>query len=129
MNWLDHALCKGLHADFFFPPLEVKSHNGYYAVGKYVCAACPVWNECKEYCDKGDEFWGLWGGLSPQDRKRKEFLQHGSLESVRSGCGCATCKSSPDSYPNSCKLEDIPKAHEPFDLMEIIFVITHQGDS
>ena len=128
MDWLEAALCKGLHADFFFPPLDTKVPNHFYAVGKHVCNACPVWKECKDYGDSNDEVWGMWGGLSPQDRKRPAILTHGSPESYRSGCPCSKCIAAPRWQDTSCNLSSIPKANEPFDLTSVIFSITQHGD-
>ena len=127
MDWLTRAPCKGLHADFFFPPVESKVPNQFYAVGKYVCNACPVWQECKEYGEDNEEVWGLWGGLSPQDRKRPHLLLHGSIERYRSGCRCSQCLQAPKPDECWCDTSSIPKAHQDFDLMEVIFSITSQG--
>jgi WhiB family redox-sensing transcriptional regulator len=126
MEWLDEAMCLGLHADFFFPPLDTKVPNQYYAVGKYVCKGCPVWRQCKSYCDSNDEVWGLWAGLTPQERKRPHLLSHGSLESYRSGCRCSSCLSA-DSVTGPPDLRKVPKSHQEFDLTEVVYSITTQG--
>lgn len=124
MDWLERSLCQGLHADFFFPPLESKTPNHFYAVGKYVCNACPVWKQCKDYSEDNDEVWGMWGGLTPQDRKRSHLLPHGGIERYRSGCRCAECLQAPKHSDCHCDLDKVPKSHQEFDLMEVIFSIT-----
>lgn len=127
MEWLDKALCKGLHADFFYPPIDSKVPNQYYAVGKYVCKACPVWRDCKAYCDENEETWGLWGGLTPQERKRPHLLIHGSIEGYRMGCRCPECRSITKDH--KCDLTKIPTSHQDFDLTSVVYSITTQGAS
>jgi hypothetical protein len=58
------------HYDLLFPPFsderDVPEHR-YYDMGKMLCEHCPVRAECKEVGK--DEEWGLWGGLTPAERK------------------------------------------------------------
>jgi WhiB family redox-sensing transcriptional regulator len=35
---------------------------------KAVCASCPVINECREHALSVEEPYGIWGGLSEEDR-------------------------------------------------------------
>lgn len=92
MDWLDSALCKGKHSDIWFPPLEATNHNAYYKVGKALCHTCPVWKDCLDYGK--EEQWGLWGGLTPQERRGTARLDHGALELYRYGCRCPKCRES-----------------------------------
>lgn len=124
MDWLSDALCLGVNADFFYPPLDAPSPNPYYALGKYVCYACPVWRECLTYCNKNDETWGLWGGLSPQERKKPGTLRHGSIESKRNNCKCPECLSAPDWDGVYADTKLLPRAGEDYDLMTLVYEIT-----
>ena len=36
---------------------------------KAVCRNCPVWAECLGYALERDEAFGIWGGLSPRERR------------------------------------------------------------
>lgn len=64
-DWRDHANCIGLDADLFFPERGKNTNEA-----KRVCAACTVRNECAEYALNFPETFGIWGGLSPVERKR-----------------------------------------------------------
>ena len=37
---------------------------------KELCADCEVKSECLEFALKGDEKFGIWGGLTERERKR-----------------------------------------------------------
>ena len=69
-NWRVDATCMDKHYDLLFPPFsderDVPEHR-YYDMGKMLCEHCPVRAECKEVGK--DEEWGLWGGLTPAERK------------------------------------------------------------
>lgn len=44
---------------------------------KALCKVCPITNECLTYAIEAKEEWGVWGGLSTQERK-KIRRSHGS---------------------------------------------------
>ena len=56
--------------DFFFDAEE--DHRPYMAARK-LCAGCPIQNVCLSYALDNHEPFGMWGGLSP--RERKELLR------------------------------------------------------
>lgn len=63
MSWLDDAACKGATAIFF---AEGQGHN--LRAARAICAECPVIAECRQ---AGlHERHGIWGGLSPRQRRR-----------------------------------------------------------
>lgn len=63
MEWVEHAACKGLPLDLFFP-----DRNDFEA-GKKVCANCVVRTECLENEMQFDmSNHGLFGGLTPAER-------------------------------------------------------------
>ena len=49
----------------FFP-----EHGVSYYVAKQLCRLCPVKLECLEYALGANETYGVWGGLSPDERDR-----------------------------------------------------------
>ena len=55
--------------DIFFPEDRdwrlVKSEI---ALAKSICRDCPIKNLCAEYGMVADEPFGIWGGLTPQER-------------------------------------------------------------
>jgi hypothetical protein len=68
--------------------MEASDPNAWYEMGRVVCSTCPVWEECLEA--GVDERWGMWGGLTPKERK-KPSLTHGKWTDYRRGCRCGIC--------------------------------------
>lgn len=73
-DWMDRANCKGVNTDVFFPsapqrvPAKVRERAE--ADAKQVCRACEVRAECLEYARRTEQTHGIWGGLSPRERRR-----------------------------------------------------------
>lgn len=124
MEWLQDALCRGLHAHIWYPPLEAPNPTNYYTVGKKVCARCPVWKECLAEATKNSETWGMWGGLTPQERKGTARVMHGTLENYRLGCPCRECKKAYFNNTANVDLSKLPRHGEDFDVSELIFVLS-----
>lgn len=124
MDWLPDALCRGLSQDFFYPPLDAPSPNHYYTIGKHVCKGCPEWRNCLAEADKNEEVWGLWGGLTPQERKRRATLLHGTFEAKRGGCRCAKCITAPSWEDHQPNLDLIPKSGESYELLPLLFKLS-----
>jgi len=70
VRWMQRAACKGLDTDLFFPDTGVN-----HARLKKLCAACPVRQQCLQYAVENGMDDGLWGGLSPRQRRplRKKY--------------------------------------------------------
>lgn len=62
--WQDDALCAQTDPEAFYP-----DKGGSTREAKAVCAACTVRAECLEYALAHDERFGIWGGLSEQERR------------------------------------------------------------
>lgn len=63
--WEDSALCRQVDTgDLFFP----ERGSGAEAA-KRICHGCPVQAECLEHALKHDERYGIYGGLSPRQRR------------------------------------------------------------
>jgi len=65
-GWRDRALCAQIGGDIWFP--EKGGDSG--VAAKRVCRACPVTAECLAYALEMGEEYGVWGGMSPQQRRR-----------------------------------------------------------
>lgn len=62
--WWSWGACNGLPLDLFFP------QQGEDVTGaKRVCAGCVVRQQCLEYALANGERWGIWGGLSENERR------------------------------------------------------------
>jgi WhiB family redox-sensing transcriptional regulator len=69
MSWHERAACAGAPwPDAWFP--AVLNHRRQWDEARAVCNACPVRTECLDYALAADEREGMWGGLSPEERKR-----------------------------------------------------------
>ena len=69
-EWQLKAACRGMDVDFFYhPPLE-RSRRRLERIrrAKAVCAGCPVITECRAHALSKPEPYGVWGGLSEQER-------------------------------------------------------------
>lgn len=63
-QWQDLAACREIAVELFFPPAEQESD-----VAKAVCAECTVRQPCLEFALAEGERFGIWGGLSSQERR------------------------------------------------------------
>jgi WhiB family transcriptional regulator, redox-sensing transcriptional regulator len=73
MSWLDRAACQGMDAPLFFgpdgearPEREIRE-----AKAQAVCKLCPVRVQCLDYALRNSIRYGIWGGLSPEERSRE----------------------------------------------------------
>ena len=67
LAWQDDALCAQVDSEAFFP-----DRGGSTRDAKRVCAACDVAAQCLAYALANDERAGIWGGLSPVQRRRMQ---------------------------------------------------------
>jgi len=69
ISWKD-AVCESLDPDIFFTDdiedVEVKKLTT--AMAKDLCSHCPVLEDCREW-GLEHEKWGMWGGLTPTERR------------------------------------------------------------
>lgn len=75
-SWRDKAECRKYDPEIFFPERRGKIDNRDEQVikAKAICAQCEVMAECLEYAIEKDEKFGIWGGLTEDERaavKRK----------------------------------------------------------
>ena len=59
------ALCRTADVDLFYPEV---GPNACHAVK--ICKACPVMYQCLAHALARSEKYGIWGGLSEQQRER-----------------------------------------------------------
>lgn len=114
-DWREQALCKDCHVDLWYPPLDTDIPENYYTISRAVCRQCPVWKQCLD--DGVDEKWGLWGGLTPQERtaltvdhpKASVMRPHGTWTRYRQGCRCTECVEAEAKEINEINIQEIPK--------------------
>lgn len=61
--WQQRALCAQVGSEFFFPEPGSSVREA-----KRICQLCEMRPACLEYALANDERFGVWGGLSEQER-------------------------------------------------------------
>lgn len=69
-DWQLQSACRAFDPDLFFHPEGERgpSRTAREAAAKAVCAACPVLLQCRLHALAVREPYGVWGGLSEEDR-------------------------------------------------------------
>lgn len=72
LYWQEDAACRTEDSELFYPPMgasrrEVRAAERH---AKNVCFGCLVRAECLQAALDADEKYGVWGGLSPRERRR-----------------------------------------------------------
>lgn len=69
-QWQVDAACRGMSSTFFFHPWGERGAERIERVrrAKDVCAGCPVVAECRRHALEAGEMYGVWGGLSEDER-------------------------------------------------------------
>ncbi len=70
--WQEHGSCRSVDPTLFFHP---QNERGTARIrrdrtAKAICARCPVRLDCADYAIRAREPYGVWGGLSEDDRER-----------------------------------------------------------
>lgn len=61
-GWYDDAACKGLGWTKFFDSEELHG-------ARRICATCPVRTRCLQFAIDNAVTTGIWGGLTPLERR------------------------------------------------------------
>lgn len=64
-EWVEQGLCAQVGGDMWYPEL-----GDPHKPAKRVCAKCDVIEECREYALRTRQTDGVWGGLSPRERRK-----------------------------------------------------------
>jgi len=69
-DWQEKAACRGLDTEMFFHPDGERGprRKNRENAAKAVCASCPVIQACRKQALALQEPYGIWGGLSEDDR-------------------------------------------------------------
>lgn len=67
--WRDKANCKGADIELFFPNGRGRQTLERIAQMKACCNGCSVRKECLDFALNNDIHDGVYGGLSPRERK------------------------------------------------------------
>jgi WhiB family redox-sensing transcriptional regulator len=56
--------------DLFFGDSAIGAAQADNRMAKELCQKCPIINDCLTYALEAKEEWGVWGGMTYQERKR-----------------------------------------------------------
>lgn len=70
-DWLTRAACRGTDTAIFYHPENERgpSRTRRELRAKAMCAACPVIESCLRWALAAREPYGVWGGLSAEERE------------------------------------------------------------
>ncbi len=69
-DWQLEAACRGMGVEnFYHPPAERRTtKQRRINQAKAICGGCPVLEQCRRHALSSLEPYGIWGGLSEEDR-------------------------------------------------------------
>lgn len=67
--------CRGMPTDWWFPEFGTKGSNALFERAREICMGCHAREECLEFAMKHPSIQGMWGGLSPRQRRRERSKQ------------------------------------------------------
>jgi WhiB family redox-sensing transcriptional regulator len=70
-SWRSAGACLGAEPDLFFPVSMTGPGREQVARARQVCARCEVRRECLEYALGTHQAHGIWGGATPDERRRE----------------------------------------------------------
>lgn len=78
-DWQLSAACRGLPIEIFFHPDNERgpARANRDAGAKQVCATCPVRDSCRSHALEVKEPYGVWGGMSEDDRESVYLSRRG----------------------------------------------------
>ncbi|MFD6921829.1 WhiB family transcriptional regulator [Streptomyces sp. NPDC059944] len=68
-NWRTRSLCRGEDPELFFPIGNTGPALLQIEEAKAVCRRCPVMELCLQWALESGENFGVWGGLSEDERR------------------------------------------------------------
>jgi WhiB family transcriptional regulator, redox-sensing transcriptional regulator len=76
-EWQMRGACRGLDSSTFFHPENERgpSRARRERAAKQVCATCPVTQSCLAWALRTREPYGVWGGMSTEERTQMIRLQ------------------------------------------------------
>jgi WhiB family redox-sensing transcriptional regulator len=70
-EWRKQAACANSDTEKFFPTKGKEARTQHViSSARLVCARCPVRSECLEFAVKNSVMYGIWGGLTREERKK-----------------------------------------------------------
>lgn len=70
LAWQDEALCREVGVELFYPEDDGEYYRTLLDTAKAICGECEVRLPCLAYARDRDERHGIWGGMTPLQRRR-----------------------------------------------------------
>ena len=67
-HWRTAAACRSADPELFFPISGSGPSLAQIAEAKAICAGCPVGRECLAFALRTRQAYGIWGGVTEQER-------------------------------------------------------------
>ena len=69
-SWQLDAACRGMPSAQLFHPCNERGSDRESRIeqAKRICAGCPVIDTCRRHALQAQEMYGIWGGLSEDER-------------------------------------------------------------
>lgn len=67
--------CRGMPTDWWFPEFATKGSNELFKRAREICMGCHARKECLEFAIQHPAIEGMWGGLSPRQRRNERRKQ------------------------------------------------------
>jgi WhiB family redox-sensing transcriptional regulator len=67
-SWMKNAACQGADPEIFFAESGWHTAN---AKAQQYCRNCTVYKQCMKFAIDNEIDYGIWGGLSPKQRRLK----------------------------------------------------------
>ncbi len=70
-TWVELAACRepSVDPELFFPVSDYGPAASQVAAAKAICARCPVSSQCRDWAVQAGEPAGIWGGMTPEERR------------------------------------------------------------
>lgn len=71
-DWRTRAVCATSDPELFFPVGKIETNDAAYRqtqLAKAVCARCVVSEICLQYALETNEYFGIWGGMTEEERR------------------------------------------------------------
>lgn len=70
-EWQRHAACRGAGSSYFYSPQgeRGRSRRDREERALAICAGCPVREPCAAFALAGHEAYGVWGGMTENERR------------------------------------------------------------
>jgi len=76
-DWQLEGMCRGSQSHLFFSPVAFErkeDRERREARAKAICEVCPVLEPCAEYALTLSEAYGIWGGMTENERRRESHF-------------------------------------------------------